>query len=67
MKVTQSCLTLPESMEYSPWSSLGCDNGMGSLSSPGDLPKRGIKTWPPALQAHSLPAEPQGQLAEAQV
>ena len=29
--------------------------------SPGDLPNPGIKPRPPALQADSLPAEPQGK------
>ena len=35
---------------------------MGSLSpSPGDLPNPGTKPRSPALQADSLPAEPQGK------
>ena len=29
--------------------------------SPGDLPHPGIKPWSPALQADSLPSEPQGK------
>ena len=32
-----------------------------SFSSPGDLPNPGIEPSPPALQADSLPAEPQGK------
>ena len=32
-----------------------------AFPSPGDLPKPGIKTRSPALQADSLPAEPQGK------
>ena len=38
-----------------PWNSLGQD------TSPGDLPNPGIKPGSPALQADSLPAEPQGK------
>ena len=56
VKVTQSCLTLCHpSMEFSRseyW------NGW-SFPSPGDLPNPGIKPRSPALQAGSLPAEPQ--------
>ena len=57
VKVTQSCLTLCDSFcefsrpEY--WSRLPCP-------SPGDLPNPGIEPRSPALQADSLPAEPQG-------
>ena len=40
---------------YSPWNSLGQNTGVGSLS----LPSSGIKPRSPALQADSLPAEPQ--------
>ena len=29
--------------------------------SPGDLPNPGMEPWSPALQADSLPAEPQGK------
>ena len=32
--------------------------------SPGDLPNPGIKSGPPALQADSLPAEPQGEVVK---
>ena len=40
---------------YSPRNSLGQNTGVGSLS----LPNPGIKPRSPALQADSLPAEPQ--------
>ena len=30
-------------------------------SPPGDLPDPGIESWTPALQADSLPSEPQGK------
>ena len=64
MKVAQSCLTLYDPMEFcSPWNSPGQNTGVGSLSlpSPGDLPNPGIEHRSPALQADSLPAEPQGK------
>ena len=32
MKVTQSCPTLCDPMDYSPWNSLGQNTGVGSLS-----------------------------------
>ena len=45
----------------SPWNSQGQNTGMGSLSLlQGNLPNPGIKPKSPALQADSLPAEPQG-------
>ena len=51
---------------YSPWNSPGQNTGVDSLSflqgifpSPGDLPNPGIEPRSPALQADSLPAEPQ--------
>ena len=53
----QSCLTLCDPMDNSP----GQNIGVGSLSSPGDLPNPGIKPRSPTLQADSLPAEPQGK------
>ena len=54
MKVAQSCLTL--------WNSPGQNTGVGSYSfTPGDLPNPGIEPRSPALQADSLPAEPQGK------
>ena len=32
VKVTQSCLTLCDPVDYSPWNSLGQNTGVGSLS-----------------------------------
>ena len=62
MKVSQSCLTLCDPMDYSPWNSTGPEYRTGQLiHSPGDLPNPGIKPRSPALQADSLPAEPQGK------
>ena len=48
---------------YSPWNSPSQNTGVGRLSlpSPGDLPNPGIEPRSPALQADSLPAEPQGE------
>ena len=47
---------------YNPWNSPGQNTGVGSLfPSPGDLPNSGIEPRSPALQADSLPAEPQGK------
>ena len=54
-KVAQSCLTLCKPMGFSRpeyWSG-------ESFPSPADLSNPGIELWPPALQADSLPAEPQ--------
>ena len=67
MKVKhESCSVVPDSLRphglYSPWNSLGQNTGMGSLSpASADLPNPGIKPRSPALQADSLPAEPQGE------
>ena len=46
---------------YNPWNSSGKNAEVGSLSlpSPGDFPNPGIEPTSPALQADSLPAEPQ--------
>ena len=47
---------------YSPWNSPGQNTGAGSLSLlQGNLPNPGIEPRSPALQADSLPAEPQGK------
>ena len=62
VKVTQLCPTLWDLMDYrqSPWNSPGQNTGVGSLSLlQGDLPNPGIKHRSSALQAGSLPAEPQ--------
>ena len=57
MKVAQLCPTLCNPMEFSRpdyWSG-------EPFPSPGDFPKSGIKLRLSALQAYSLPAEPQGK------
>ena len=63
--VAQSCLTLCNSMDCSPpgFSAHVIFPGKNSLSfpSPKDLPNPEIKPRSPALQADSLPAEPQGK------
>ena len=61
MKVTQSCLTLCDHMDYSPWNSLGQHTGVSSCSVfQGISPTQGLNPAP-ALQADFLPAEPQGK------
>ena len=45
---------------YSPWNSPGQNTG-------GDLPKPGIEPRSPALQADSLPVEPQGKPKDKQL
>ena len=66
VKVTQSCPTLHDRGVawlhglYSPWNSPGQNTGVGSLSLlQGIFPTPGIQWGSPALQADSLPAEPQ--------
>ena len=67
VKVTQSCPTLCDPMDCSlPGSSVHrilqariLERVAGSLPSAGDLPNPGIEPRSPALQADSLPAEPQ--------
>ena len=54
VKVTQSCLTLCDTMDYTGVGSLSLLQGM-------DLPNPGIKPRSPTLQADFLPAEPQGK------
>ena len=65
----QSCLTLHDPLDYSPWTiaplSMGFSkqeyrNGL-PFPSAGDLPNPGIEPRSPALQADSLPAEPLGK------
>ena len=57
VKITQLCSTLCNCMEFS-----GPEHWTGlPFPSPGDLPKTGIEPRSPALQADSLPAEPQGK------
>ena len=62
MKVTQLCLTL-----YNPWTIQSVEFSRPEywsgqpFPSPGDLPDPAIKPGFSALQADSLPAEPQGK------
>ena len=64
VKVAQSCLTLCDPVEYSPWNSLGQNTGVGSLSFfKGIFPtQESIGPRSHTLQADSLPSEPQGKL-----
>ena len=62
----ESCSVVSTSLRpqglYSPWNSPGQNTGVGSLSLlQGNLPNPGIEPRSPALQADSLPAEPQGK------
>ena len=64
---SETCSVVSDSLRphelYSPWNSLGQNTEVGILKwdpSPEDLPNPGIKSRSPALQADSLPAEPQG-------
>ena len=63
VKAAQWCLTRCDPMEpYSPWNSPGQNTGVGSLSLlHGIFPTQGSNPRFPALQADSLPAEPQGK------
>ena len=64
VKVAQSYPTLCDLIHgpYSPWNSPGQNTEVGKpFPSPGNLPNPGIKLRSPALQAGSLPAEPQGK------
>ena len=66
MKVSVVSDSLRPHELYSPWNSPGQNTGVGSLSLlQGIFPTQGsnpgIKLRPPALQADSLPAEPQGK------
>ena len=60
VKVTQSCLTLCDPMDYTVHGILQA-RILESFPSPGDLPNPGIESRSPTLQADSLPAEPQGK------
>ena len=64
MKVAQSCPILCDPMDYSLWNSSGQNTGWNGhpFPSPGDLPNPEMEPRSPALQADSLPAEPQGKL-----
>ena len=60
VKVTQSCPTLCDPMEFSR-NTLGQNTGVGwPFPSPGDLPNPGFEPRSPALQVDSSLAEPQG-------
>ena len=62
VKITQSCPTLCDPRDFSPWNSPGQNTGVGSTHpSPGNIPDPGIAPRSPTLQADSSPAEPQGK------
>ena len=62
VKVTQSCPILCDSMDYTVHGILQPEYWSGyPFPSSGDLPNLEIKPRSPALQADSLPAEPQGK------
>ena len=62
VKVTQSCLTLCDPMNYTVHEFSRPEYWSGQLfPSPGDLPNPGIKPRSPALQVDSSPAEPSGK------
>ena len=60
VKVAQLCPTLCDPMDYTVHGILQA-RVLEAFPSPGDLPNPGIKPRSPALQAGSLPAEPQGK------
>ena len=57
VKEAQSCPTLFDPMDCSPWNS----PGQNTFPSPGDLPNPQMVPRSPALQVDSLPAKPQGK------
>ena len=61
VKVTQSCPTLCNPMDYTEFSEPEYWSGQ-PFPSPGDLPDPGIKHRSPTLQADSLPSEPTRKL-----
>ena len=67
VKVTQSCPTLCDPMDYSPpgssvhGDSPGKNIGVGPCPPPGDLPNPGIEPRSPTLREDSLPIEPPGK------
>ena len=63
--VAQSCLTLCDTMEYSPQTPLSSQESWSGLPcpTPGDLPNPGIEPRSPTLQADSLPSEPSVQFS----
>ena len=71
MKVVQLCPALRPHGLYSPWNSPGQSTEVGSLSLlqgifPTQGSNTGIKSRSPALEADSLPAEPQGKPGDCQ-
>ena len=61
VKVTQSCLTLCDPMDYTVHGILQARMlEWVAFPFPGDLPNPGIEPRSPALQVDSLPTEPQG-------
>ena len=60
MKVTQSCPTVCNPMDYTVHRILQA-RILEWAAPPADLPNPGIEPWSPALWADSLPAEPQGK------
>ena len=70
-EVSESCSVMSDSLHphglYSPWNSLDQNTEVGSLSLlQGIFPTQGLNPGP-ALQADSLPAEPQGKPKDAGV
>ena len=62
MKVAQSCPTVCEYMDYTVCGIVQARIlEWVTFPSPGDLPNPGIEPRSPTLQAHSLPAKPQGK------
>ena len=61
VKVTQSCSTLCDSMDYTVHRILQARILQWVAFSSEDLPNPGIEPRSPKLQADSLPAEPQGK------
>ena len=62
MKVTQSCPTLCDPMDYTVHGILQARIlEWVAFPSPGDLPDSGIEPWSPALQADALPSKPPGK------
>ena len=62
VKITQLCPTLCNPMDYTIHGILQARiQEWVDSPSPGDLPNPEIKPRSPALQAYSLPAEPQGK------
>ena len=62
VKVTQFCPTLSDLMEYIIHGILQAGILEWVAFTPGDIPNAGTKSRSPALQADSLPDEPQGKL-----